>query len=75
MKKEEQLEATNSLISKICTAIASGADDEAEMEVETEQGTFKQKVSLCDALKKLINRRKELEDDISSVKFSDSEGN
>ena len=74
MENEEQLVATNSLISKICTAIASGADDEAEMEVETEQGTFKQKVSLCDALKKLINRRKELEDDISSVKFSASEG-
>lgn len=74
MGNEEQLEATNSLISKICTAIASGADDEAEIEVETEQGTFKQKISLCDTLKKLMNERKELTDESGTVKFSYSEG-
>jgi hypothetical protein len=60
MEKDKEIEKLDELIAQICMAIEAGADDNAELEIVAEGEKVTVNVSLCDALKKLINMRNEL---------------
>lgn len=56
----DKLQRIQDSIELFCGAIASGADEEAELEVESKDKKMSVKVNIYDALEKLLARRREL---------------
>ena len=57
MKEKEQIDDA---IKKFCTAISSGADEEAELDLESKDKKTSVKINIYDALEKLLAKRREL---------------
>ena len=57
MKEKEQIDDA---IKKFCKAISSGADEEAELDLESKDKKTSVKINIYDALEKLLAKRREL---------------